>query len=142
MLSLQTAIVARIESQVPDFKTVDNPSVLVTTREMGPLLPACIIVPGAGDPGEIKNPALPVLETQEWDVIVIVAHQVVGSEDGQTEAIAGALMNGVLKALHGWKDNSNPQKHGWIYAGRERPSYNLGYAEFPMTFHAKAVIGQ
>jgi len=141
MLDLQIAIISRITDFVPGLTTIANPSVLAGVREIGPLLPACIVIPGGGEPGEQHIPSLPLIETQEWDVVVIIAHQSRDSEDGLTEQIAGDFMRDILKALHGWKNGAQPQKHGFIYTGRSQPNYNLGYAEFPMTFTAKAIVG-
>jgi len=141
MLTLQTDIIARIQAQVPGFKTIANPSVMAGLRDIGPLLPACLVAPGQGGPIEQSQPQLPAVEKQEWEVVVIVAHQHTGEADGLTEQIAGTFMDGIVRALHGWKDGSSPQKHGFIYAGRYRPTYGIGYAEFPMSFTSKFIIG-
>lgn len=141
MLSLQIDIINMITASVQGFTTIANPSVLVGVREIGPLLPACIVIPGGGDPDEQSVPSRPLIEDQDWDVVIIVPHQHQNSADGLTEQIAGAFMLGVLNALHGKKTGNKPQKYGFIYAGRSQPSYNLGYAEFPMTFTAKALVG-
>ncbi|MGR8932650.1 MAG: phage tail terminator protein [Gammaproteobacteria bacterium] len=141
MLTLQTDIIVRIQSQVPGFKTVANPSVLAGLRDIGPLLPACLVVPGAGEPIEQRQPQLPTVEQQEWEIVVIVAHQHIEADNGRTEKIAGGFMHEILKALHGWKAGAVPQKNGFIYTGRDKPAYSVGYAEFPMTFISKAIIG-
>lgn len=141
MLDLQTDIIQRIQDHVQGLVTVANPSVLVGMRDIGLLLPAAIIVPGSGEPDEQKIPSLPMLEHQEWTVVVIVAHQATNTDNGLTEQIAGGFMTAILKALHGKKEPGWAQKYGFIYKGRKEPDYNLGYAEFPMTFVSKAVIG-
>ena len=141
MLTLQTDIIGRIQSQVPGLKTIANPSMMAGLRDIGPLLPACIVVPGQGEPIEQSQPQLPTVEQQEWEIVVIVAHQHTDAVDGLTEQIAGGFMDGIVRALHGWKDGSSPQKHGFIYTGRDRPSYGIGYAEFPLIFISKAIIG-
>jgi len=141
MLTLQTDIISRIKSQVPGFTTISNPSVLAGLRDIGPLLPACLVIPGAGNPIEQKVPALPTVEGQEWDVVIIVAHQHTEAVDGLTEQIAGTFMSNIIGALHGWKTGVTPQKLGFIYAGRDRPAYGIGYAEFTMTFSANFVVG-
>ncbi|WP_367154649.1 hypothetical protein [Methylomonas sp. HYX-M1] len=141
MLTLEQNIVLRIQSQVSGFITVGNASLLAGLRDIGPLLPGCFVVPGGGEPVSPGNPTdTPLLEQQEWDVIIIVPHQATDSANGLTEVVASGFMSAVLKALHGWKADPT-QRQGFIYQGRERPSYNLGYAEFPMTFLANAVIG-
>lgn len=141
MLSIEPLMIARIDTQIPGFKTVGNPSVLAGLRDIGPLLPAAIIMPGGGEP-LIKAPdALPTQEDQEWDVVVIVGHQATETGNGITEAIAGAFMTDVFKALQGWNASPN-QRKGFVYQGRQAPIYSIGYAEFPMTFAAQTVIGQ
>ena len=141
MLTLQAGILARIQSQVPGFKTVGNPSVMAGLRDIGPLLPACLVVPGEAKPVVKAADALPAQEEQAWDIVVIVAHQHRQEADGLTESLAGALMDDVFKAVQGWKAASSQHK-GFVYQGRQAPSYSMGYAEFPMTFTATAVVGQ
>lgn len=141
MFDLQKILIDRINAEVPGFKTVANPSVLAGLREIGPLLPACIVMPSGGDPMEQSSPILPVVETQHWDIIVIIGHQYREMDSGLTEQVAGELMTGILKALHGWRGSSNYQHKGFAYDGREAPSYAVGYAEFPLHFTSKAVIG-
>lgn len=142
MLTLQTDIISLISSHVTGLTTIANPSVLAGLRDIGPLLPACIVMPGAGEADEQAIPSLPVSEQQQWDIIIIVAHQNTNAANGLTEQIAGGFMNGVLKALHGHKIANKSQKHGFIYLGRKEPAYNVGYAEFPMTFLAQTLVGK
>lgn len=141
MLTLEQAIITRINAEVPAFVTVANASVLAGLRDIGTLLPGCFVIPGGGDPVQqaVQTSAV-TLEVQEWHVIIIVPHQHNDSADGITETVAGSLMLSVLKALQGQK-LSVDQRLGFVYQGREQPSYNLGYAEFPMTFAAQMVIG-
>jgi hypothetical protein len=141
MLSLEPLIIARIDAQVPGFKTVGNATTLAGLRDIGPLLPGVFVIPGGGEPMVKTIDALPAQEIQDWDLIVIIAHQADETNAGLTEAIAGAFMTAVFKALQGWTAGPN-QRKGFIYQGRQPPSYSIGYAEFPMTFTAHAVIGQ
>ncbi|WAR42932.1 phage tail terminator protein [Methylomonas rapida] len=141
MLTLQTALIARIQSQVSGFKTIGNPSVMAGLGQIGPLLPACLVVPGKAEPVVKAADALPAQEEQAWDIVVIVAHQHTQAAHGLTESLAASLMDGVFKAVQGWKASPN-QRKGFVYQGRSAPSYSMGYAEFPMTFTASAVIGQ
>jgi hypothetical protein len=141
MLTLQTDIISRIKSQVPGFKTIGNPSMLVGLRDIGPLLPACLVVPGAGNPIEQKIPSQPTVEQQEWDIVILIAHQHDDAVNGLTEQIAGAFMAHVFKSLHGWKSGAVAQKNGFVYVGRDKPVYGSGYAEFALSFVSNAVIG-
>lgn len=141
MLTLQTDIISRIKAQVPGFTAIGNPSIIVGLRDIGPLLPACLVVPGAGDPIAQNAPTLPTVEQQEWHVVIVIAHQHMDAVDGLTEQIAGDFMTAIVTALHGWKAGNTPQKWGFIYTGRDRPAYGQGYAEFPLSFNSKAIIG-
>lgn len=141
MLTLQTDLINRIQSQVAGFKTVGNPSVVAGLRDIGQLLPACLVAPGAGRPIEQRQPELPTIEEQEWVIAIVVAHQHTDAADGLTEQIAGGFMQEIVKALHGWKADAAPQKQGFIYTGRDRPAYSMGYAEFPMAFISKFIVG-
>ncbi len=136
MLSLEPLIINRILDQVPGFTTVGNASKLVGVRDIGALLPGCFVIPGGGD----RSESALNIEDQEWDIIIIVPHQHEDSANGLTEEIAGAFMQGVLRALHNWQDSS-ASKGVFIYKGRNQPHYNMGYAEFPMTFSTKSSLG-
>ena len=143
MLTLQTDLIARIQSQVPGFKTIGNPSVMagLGLQNIGALLPACLVVPGKAEPVVKAADALPAQEEQAWDIVVIVAHQHTQAANGLTESLAASLMDGVFKAVQGWKAAPN-QRKGFVYQGRSAPRYSMGWAEFPMTFTATAVVGQ
>lgn len=142
MLSLEQAIITRIRDSVAGFVTVGNASLLAGLRDIGPLLPGCFVIPGGAEPKQqtVQENA-PTLETQEWNIIVIVPHQHIDSVDGLTETLAGNLMTGVMQAMQGKKTTSPHQRQGFVYQGREQPTYGIGYAEFPMTFAAQIVVG-
>jgi len=141
MLFLEQAIIDKITAEVAGLTTVGNPSLLAGLRDIGPLLPACIVMPGAGEPVDAgKSAVAPLSEAQDWDVVIIVAHQATKAADGQTETIAGGFMTAVLKALQG-KKISSQQRLGFVYQGRSAPNYGVGYAEFPLTFSTQAVVG-
>lgn len=142
MLHLQASIIERIRDQVAGLTTVSNASVLAGLRELGPLLPACIVHPGAGEPTANSGYRLPFLENQEWDVTVIVAHQATDSQDGLTERIIGDFLLAIVKAVHDWSPGLPRAQHQpFRYLGRDVPVYSAGYAEFTLHFAAKAVIG-
>lgn len=141
MLHLEQTLIARIIDQVPDFAIVGNPSLLIGMQDIGPQLPACIVVPGAGNPSANSTMQLPFSEEQDWTVSVIVGHQYSDSVDGLTEQLAGQLMTDTVKALHHWKPTSGSAQHQpFRYTGRAAPSYNAGYAEFPLSFNVKAIV--
>lgn len=144
MLELEIDLIHRIREQVPAFTTVGNPSVLAGLNDIGPLLPACIVVPGHGDlsvQSDGRNDG-PVIEEQNWDVVVLIGHQYNEQSDGLTEQLASTLMRAVFSAVHGFKVNRASMRSGYVYTGRDTPIYNIAWAEFPMTFFAKRLVNK
>jgi hypothetical protein len=122
------------------FKTISNPSLIAGLTEIGPLLPACFVMPGAADIATQLTNGTGVVEEQDWHLIIIVEHQASQADDKLTENLAGALLQKCIEALSGWLP---PGKHffrPFIYAGRAEPEYNLGYAEFPLTFKIRKMV--
>lgn len=142
MLSIIHTIIARIEAQVPDFKTVGNGSELLTTDDLGKLLPGCFVIPGGGEDYSSKPRQRQMIEAQEWTVVIVVPHEHKKSEHGLTEDVASVLMRNVFNALHGWNDYPNAQPNGFAYSPRPHPVYQRGYAEFPMTFSVNVLQGK
>lgn len=145
MLSLGRMLLTRIRAEVPGFKTVQFGSLLmpaVLAGDIGPLLPACAVTPGAGELEPQGAAAQIGIETQEWDIVVIIANNHDDEQFGTAELVASALMMGVYHALHGWKNHNQLRGHGMVYKSRYDPVYNLGWAMFPMSFTVKAVIGR
>jgi hypothetical protein len=141
MLSLQPLIITQLKALVPGLTTVANPSVLAGLNHLGALLPAVIVMPGAGTPTEQNPHSLAILEDQDWEIILILAHQNTDAGDGNTEQVAGGFMSLILKALHGWQPDL-AMRFGFAYKSRAAPSYNPGYAEFPMSFSAKIMLNK
>ena len=142
MLSLSRHILTRVRTEVPGFVTVANASVIAPLNDIGPLLPACIISPGPGDLVTQGAAQATALEDQEWDVAIIVGYSHQDEELGITENLASELMDGVYRALHGWKADNGTQRSGFLYKNRLEPVYNKGWAIFPLFFTARAVIGR
>ena len=142
MLGLNRQTLARLRDQIPGFVTVENASYIAPINNIGELLPACILSPGPSElmPGNADQ--IIGLEDQEWDVLVIVAYGHSEEEQGLTELNASRFMNAVYNALHGWKCTNGLQRQGFVYKGRYEPIYHLGWAIFPMSFSAMAVIGR
>lgn len=141
MLGLIRQTLTRLREQVPAFVTVEPASYIAPMTDIGELLPACILSPGSGELVQ-QNASQPIgIEDQEWDVLVIVPYGHDDQETGLTEKNASALMNAVYNALHGWKCTDGSQRQGFVYKGRYEPVYNLGWAVFPLSFSAKAIIG-
>ena len=137
MLAVESLMIARILEQTTGFTTVGNSSALAQgMRRLGELLPACFIFPGPSVPelGEHDLSCdLPLME-------VIVPHENQQSTSGQTDNLAGDLLNQVLKALHGWSPSpTNPSL--LQYMGREQPKFSMGYAEFTLTFAGRQLVG-
>lgn len=133
-------IIDRLTAQTQDFKTIDNPSLIAGLHDIGPYLPACFVLPGAGDISTQLTNGTGVVEDQDWHLIIIVAHQAFKNDNKLTEDIAGVLMQSCIKALSGWKPEHNDFFRPFIYAGRAEPEYNLGYAEFPLTFKIRRMV--
>ena len=133
-------IIERLTALIPDFKTIDNPSLIAGLTDIGPLLPACFVMPGIGENAaqELNGPG--VVEEQAWQLIIITAHQAFKLENKLTEDIAGLLIQSCIQALSGWKPQNNDFFRPFVYAGRSEPEYNLGYAEFPLTFKIKRMV--
>lgn len=140
IFSGEQLIIDRLNAQAADFKTIDNPSLLAGLTDIGPLLPACIVMPGAGDPYTQQANGAGVVEEQDWLLVIIVAHQAFKQDNRLTEDLAGVLLQSCIKALSGWKPDNADFFRPFIYAGRAEPEYNLGYAEFPLNFKIKRMV--
>lgn len=138
ILAAEQLIIDRITAQVSGFTTISNPSKIAGLRDIGPLLPGGFVMPGSGTSAAQQKNGSGMVEEQEWDLVVIVGHQHTDAADGHTESIAGALMTGCIQALSGWHPGVGFISP-FVYAGREAPTYGLGYAEFPLTFTIKAL---
>jgi hypothetical protein len=129
-----------IVTMTATFKTIDNPSLIAGLHDIGPYLPACFVMPGAADINAQQPNGAGVVEEQDWHLIIIVAHQAFTADDKLTEARAGVLMQSCIKALHFWKPDDTNFFRTFTYTGRAEPEYNLGYAEFPLTFKIRRMI--
>lgn len=140
MFALEQLIIDRIKEQVAGLNTVGNPSVLAGVRDLGPLLPACLVIPGAGSFVNTTCVGPAPEEEQTWNIIILVPHQHKAYADGLTETFAGEFMLGIFNALHDWKSATVYQRMPFMYQGRDQPIYDTGYAEFPMLFSVKAAL--
>jgi hypothetical protein len=140
LLFAEQLIIDRLVAQIADFKTIDNPSLIAGLTDIGPFLPACFVMPGMADIAAQQQNGTGVVEEQDWHLIVIVAHQAFKNDNKLTEDLAGALMQSCISALSGWLPESHNFFRPFIYAGRAEPEYNLGYAEFPLTFKIKKMV--
>jgi hypothetical protein len=140
VLVAEQLIIDRIIDQVPDFKTVDNPSLLAGLNDIGPLLPGCFVMPGPADISSQQTNGTGVVEEQDWQLIIIVAHQAFKNENRLTEDTAGELMQACIGALSGWRPGQNEFFRPFTYAGRAEPNYNSGYAEFPLSFKIRKMV--
>jgi len=115
------------------FTTISSASVLANAGDITPLMPACLVMPGAVE-GEVReNFHGPFDETQLWQVSVIVPH--IKDPDGSvtTASAAGTLIKMVIEALHQYRLSADFPRL-LKYAGREAPIYEQGWAEFPLFF--------
>ena len=133
-------IIDRLTAQVADFKTIDNPSLIAGLHDIGPYLPACFVMPGAGEIAAQQQNGAGVVEDQIWICVIIVAHQAFKLDNKLTEDLAGELIQSCIQSLSGWKPEANDFFRSFIYAGRSEPEYNLGYAEFPLTFKIRRMV--
>lgn len=140
LFDAQDWMIAQINANVIGFKTVGNPGLIAGIKEIGSMLPCCIVQPGGGEIADKDRNAVGLVEDQFWQVTVITGYEFDEVNYGMTESTAGQLMDGVINALNGKSPGAGFVKL-LMYAGREDPVYSLGYAEFPMTFRVKKVVG-
>lgn len=142
MLQLTREIIDRLSAEIPMLKTVGGPEVLagMANDSIGQLLPACIVVPGAGAPVAQNQLSKADLEQQEYECVLIVGYEYNQTDHAQTEAVASVLMSATRAALHDYMADTVLQRRPFKYAGRQAPSYALGYAEFPLSFTVDATI--
>ncbi|MGR9051373.1 MAG: phage tail terminator protein [Gammaproteobacteria bacterium] len=144
LFAAEQLLIDKIKADVTRFNTVDNPSVIAGLTDLGPLLPACIVMPGAGEVKDDDRLLPGIVEYQDWHLVVIVGHQYDEATNGQTESIAGELVYRTIKAISGFKPETSPNERflrPFVYLGREEPEYGLGYVEFPLLFRIKKVTG-
>lgn len=128
-------ILARINAQDTGnaFTTISSASVLANTGDIKPLMPACLVMPGAVE-GEVReNFHGPVDETQLWQISVIVPHIIDPSGSVTTASAAGSLIKIVIEALHQYRLSADFPRL-LKYIGRDAPIYEQGWAEFPLYF--------
>lgn len=140
LFDAELMIVDRIAAFIPEFKSVGNPSMIASLKELGPLLPACIVMPGSGEITSSERGVAGSIELQAWSLIILVGHQYNRASNQITEQIAGDLMTACIKIMSSW-DPAGIFIRNFVYAGREAPTYSMGYAEFPLLFHAKKMVG-
>lgn len=136
LFAAEQLIIDRITAEVPGFTTISNPSLIAGLRDIGPLLPFCVVAPGAADISSQQTNGSGVIEEQDWSLTIIVEHQADDADSGLTEDLAGNLMMSCIQALSGWYPGT-PFVRSFTYAGRVAPDYGLGYAEFPLNFKVK-----
>lgn len=140
LFDAQLWIIARINSQVTGLTTVGNPGLIAGLKDLGPLLPCAIVQPGGGEIMNKERNAIGAVEDQLWQVTVIVGYEFNAASYGNTESVAGTIMAAIIDALSGQHPGAGFYRM-MMYDGREDPVYSLGYAEFPMTFHVKKIVG-
>lgn len=142
MIGLFADLIARVSNEVPDFKSVGGPYLLsaLPRDEFGTLLPAAIVMPGAGTHQNANTLTGPRFETQDWQVVVVVSYNNDDATFTQSEMIAADLMTKVHKAVHDWAVDRSKARRQFVYKGRDAPNYQLGYIEFALNFTIDAVI--
>jgi hypothetical protein len=128
-----TAIVQRIDSQVPSFALVGSPSVAMSEDDVLEKLPGCYVFPGIAKPthegnmgtgGKLKG------EDQDWIVQITIGYPKAGSAEPETTL--GQLVLGVINALNKWQP---PGSGGFLkYEQRSAIEYDEGYASIRLRF--------
>ena len=132
VFAAEAAIVARLRAQVPDLAHVLTVNELAGFNEIGDLLPAAVVMPMGATVTEPPHDGRVQIETQTWQVVLMVGHS--QDETGQDTTIlrAGALVYAMSVALIGWRPAAGYST--LAYSGRPDPYYEPGYAEFPIEF--------
>lgn len=142
MLHLIKPIIERIIDQVPDLVKVGGPELLagLPMDQIGTLLPCALVAPGPGTAVAQNTLSKSDIETQEWQVVLIVGYQYTDNIDGLTEVVASQYMTAIKNALHDWRYSTTGQRRQFRYIGRDAPEYGIGFAEFSLNFTVDANI--
>lgn len=136
MLSLQKLLEARILEKVASFTTIGSPAVFVGLKDIGQLLPACIITPGPSEITVQKVNGATGIEERLWQVSIIIAYQNDDQFHEIAEESAGGYMCQILEIIAGWHPGPGYSKP-ITYEPSPEPEYKKGYAEFYLHFKSK-----
>ncbi|MDH5509561.1 MAG: DUF1834 family protein [Nitrospinota bacterium] len=126
----ETAIISRIQSQVPQIKTVTGIHQEVKADSATGPLPAVVVACGGHEP---KNHAGPhALVAQRWEVTVVVsAPNDRSGAKARTEA--GPLIIAAIRALAGWSPVTGCSGMALEAGGWEEYTENMALFGFAMT---------
>lgn len=138
VFAAEQPIIDRITAQVTSLSFVGSISQLADFESIPPV-PAVLVRPMGSSVGDAPNDGGFQIETQTWEIVLMVGHQ-----QGTTSATettvkqAGALIFQIAQALVGWRPATGYQS--MAYRGQGEPYYEPGYAEFPLLFETGLVI--
>ena len=138
MLTLEPQIVARLQAQVPALATVASRSWLAGAEDISPQLPAAYVQPGATQYLDLSDDGSGV-EIEAWQIVVCVPFLKDQADLVTAATLAGPLLQAIAAALHGWAPDGSEYSSLQILE-RGQPSYDEGFAQFPMTFRATRAV--
>jgi len=138
MLTLEPQIIARLQAEVPGLNTVASRTFIASPEDLSPQLPAAYVQPGPAQYQDM-SPDGSGIETEAWQVIVCVPFVKDPADVETASAQAGPLLQASAAALHGWAPEDGEYSLLQI-TGRPQPSYDEGFAQFPMTFSTTRAV--
>ena len=138
----QQYLIDRITDHVPDFVTVTNSSFSPDDKAVVKKLPACVIVPFESiySPPSLSNDFL--IDTQQYEIHVILRSENNDTDHLQTEANASVLINSVLKWVTGFVPDDPNVMDAFRPIKKLRPTYfpDEGFASFGLIVSIRKTI--
>jgi len=141
LVRLRTELLA---GSPPPKITIGSVADLSGSTDLATLCPGVFLRPSDTTVTDVAGEDLDAAaETQKWSVVVVVKCMPnLQKLDGSCQALAGALLAQVKDALMGWSPFAAGAGSGakFAYAGRPKPEFFVGYAEFPIDFELTALV--
>ncbi|MGB5583693.1 MAG: hypothetical protein WBO93_08875 [Gammaproteobacteria bacterium] len=137
VFAAEQPIIDRIQAQVTSLAFVGSISALEVFETVPPL-PSVIVRPLGSAAEDDPHDGAFQIETQTWEITLLVGHEQGDTTDTTTVSQAGTLIYSIMQALVGFRPATGYM--AMSYRGRSDPYYEPGYGEFPILFDTGLVI--
>lgn len=136
--AMESEIVDRLRSQVPELVEVYTPFDISDMVELGQVVPAAHVIYRGDTLSDDVGRGRAVMVTQSWLVVLVVQNSASQMQDTtQIRVDAGLIVSKILAALQGWQPESStrPLKRvNGVPAG-----YSAGFSYFPFAFEGELI---
>lgn len=134
MLTAETAIIARLQAQLPVTVPpirVSSSAAVAGTVDIATLCPLVLVHPGPGnEAGQSFDDG--IVEEQTWRVVLVVKN-IPDRNLAATYQAAGQVLSQIVVALDGFRELGEGYE-ALKYTGRADPDVAVGFSEFTLEF--------